>query len=323
MKNLILICGDEEYLKEQKKNELLERLTVPGSMNFNAFTGENADPDEIGRLAETMPFLEDHRTILISDTGWFKGASDEAVLAMVSQVPDSAYMIFFEKETDGNSRLQRLLKEKGEIFRFTSAESMKGREASAARQDIWNWAGNYLKKNKRNIVGRVLNDLVEMTGYDMQNLQTELEKLISFTMDRPAGAPVTKEDVDRICSRTLNDRVFEMMNYKLAGRNEKAVELLEELFALRNPPMRILYIIVRQYTQAYTLKELQREGFGDAQIMDKMQIRDWLLRKLKDQTRNCSLQDLRRRLEQCAEMETKVKQGDMPDRLAVEILIAS
>ena len=213
MKNLILICGDEEYLKEQKKNELLERLTVPGSMNFNAFTGENADPDEIGRLAETMPFLEDHRTILISDTGWFKGASDEAVLAMVSQVPDSAYMIFFEKETDGNSRLQRLLKEKGEIFRFTSAESMKGREASAARQDIRNWAGNYLKKNKRNIDGRVLNDLVEMTGYDMQNLQTELEKLISFTIDRPAGAPVTKEDVDRICSRTLNDRVFEMMNY--------------------------------------------------------------------------------------------------------------
>ena len=322
MKNLILICGDEEFLKEHKKNELLHALGAAGSLNYNAFTGENADLDEISRLAGTMPFFEDHRTILLSETGWFHGAADESVEDMLAEVPQSTYLIFYEKEVDAGSRLSRFLKDKGEVFRFVSADSKKGSDATAARQEIRAWARDYLKENGRNIDGRVLNELAEMTGYDMQNMQTELEKLISYTAGRKPGSPVTQEDVDSICSKTLNDRVFEMMNHKLAGRDRKAVELLEELFALRNPPMRILYIIVRQYTQAYTLKELQREGYTDAQIMDKMQIRDWLLRKLKDQTRDCSAEELRRRLEECAEAETKVKGGDLPDRLAVEILMA-
>lgn len=322
MKNLILICGDEEYLKEQKKNELLNTLGASGSFNFNAFSGENADLDEIGRLIGTMPLFEDHRTILLSDTGWFHGAADEAVTDMLAGIPDSTFLIFYEKEADAGSRLTRFLKEKGEIFRYTSTDNKKGRDASAAKQEVRSWARDYLRGNGRKIDGRVLNDLAEMTGYDMQNLQTELEKLISYTAGRGPGALVTQEDVDSICSRTLNDRVFEMMSYKLTGRNQKAVELLEELFALRNPPLRILYIIVRQYTQAYTLKELQREGLTDAQIMDRMQIRDWLLRKLKDQTRNWSAEELHMRLEQCAVMETKVKNGDMPDRLAIEILMA-
>ena len=322
MKNLILICGDEEYLKEKKKNELLDALSAHGSLNYNAFTGENADISEIGRLSGTMPFFEDHRTLLLSDTGWFKGAADEAVLGMVSEVPETSFLIFYEKDADAGSRLTRYIKDKGEVFRFASADSKKGRDASAARQEIRAWARDYLKAEGRNIDGRVLNDLAEMTGYDMQNLQTELEKLISYTLDRPAGAVISQADVDSICSKTLNDRVFEMMGHKLSGHSQKALELLEELFALRNPPMRVLYIIVRQYTQAFTLKDLQRQGMTDAQIMEKMQIRDWLLKKLKDQTRGCSASELQKRLEQCAEMETKVKNGDLPDRLAVEILIA-
>ncbi len=322
-KNLILICGDEEYLKEQKKKELLDALVTPGSLNYNAFADEAIDPDEIGRMASTLPFFEDHRTILISDSGWTHGAVEDPVLEVFADVPDTTYIILFEKEADNGNKLVKLFKEKGEIFRFTSADSKRGKDASAAKTDIRNWARDYLKKEGRNIDGSVLNDLCELTGYDMQNLSTELEKLICYTFDRPKGSKISPADIDSIVSRTLSDRVFEMMGHKLAGRNAKAVGMLEELFALKNPPMRILYIIVRQYNQAYQLKELQRQGLSDAQIAAKMQIQDWLVRRLNDQTRNISLSELRNGLELCAEMETKVKNGDMPDRLAVEIVMTS
>jgi DNA polymerase-3 subunit delta len=322
-KHLILICGDEEYLKEQKKKELLDALVTPGSLNYNAFADDAIDPDEIGKLAATLPFFEDHRTILVSGSGWMHGPVEEQIIELFTDVPETTYIILYEKEADNGSKLVKLFKEKGEIFRYTSADAKKGKDAASAKTDIRNWVRDYLKKEGRNIDSRVLNDLCELTGYDMQNLSTELEKLICYTLDRPNGSKIMPADIDSIVSRTLSDRVFEMMGHKLAGRNAKAVGMLEEIFALKNPPMRVLYIIVRQYNQAYQLKELQRQGLSDAQCAAKMQVQDWLVRRLNDQTRNTSLHELRKGLELCAEMETKVKNGDMPDRLAVEIIMAS
>ena len=322
-KNLILICGDEEYLKEQKKNELLQLLTVPGSLNYNAFTGENADPAEIGRLVSTMPLFEEHRTILLTDTGWCKGSVAQEVMDAFEEIPPSTFLILCEKETEAGNRLFGLCKKRGEIFKFISVDAKRGKEASAAKTDIRNWARDYLRVNGRSIDGSVLNELAEYTGYDMQNLSTELEKLISYTWDRPAGSKITLSDIDSICSKTLTDRVFDMMNHRLSGRISKALELLEELYALKTPPMRILYIIVRQYNQAYAVKELQQEGLSDAQIQAKMDIKDWQLRRVKEQIRTTPIRDLRAGLELCAEMETKVKSGDMPDKLAVEIILTS
>ena len=319
--NLTLICGDEEYLKEQKKQELLEALTAPGSMNFNAFSGADTDPAEVGRLAGTMPFFEDHRTILLTDTGWFKGTAPEAVLQAFEEIPASTYIIVKEKEADAGNALYKQFKKAGDIARFTAVESKKGREVSDARSQVRSWIRDRLRENGRSIDSQVLNNLVELTGYDMQNLSTELEKLLCYCMDRPKGARITQDDVDAICSRTLSDRVFDMLGQKLAGHTGRAVGMLEELFAMKVPAMRILYLIVRQYNQAYMLKDLQREGFSDAQIMDRMQVPDWLLRKLKDQTARLSAAELERSLELCAQMEMKTKSGDMPERLAVELIL--
>ena len=53
-KNLYLICGDEQYLKEKKKKELLKALHTEGSMDFNTFSGRELDREEVLRLSETI-----------------------------------------------------------------------------------------------------------------------------------------------------------------------------------------------------------------------------------------------------------------------------
>ena len=52
-----------------------------------------------------------------------------------------------------------------------------------------------------------------------------------------------------------------------------------------------------------------------------MEIQPWLLRKLRDQSRNLRKADARRYLERSIELEEKVKTGDIEDRIAVELLL--
>ena len=318
---MFLICGDEEFLKQKKRNELLSDLGCEGSMNYNAFSEEEIDINEIRELMHTEPFMESQRKLLISESGFFRTNAKQETAEVFSDVPDSCVVIFYEKEADRGSTLYKLISKKGEVFRFESAQSMSGRDRSAGKTEIRNWAKGVIRDAGRRIDSRTLYELTETAGYDMQNLSTELEKLICYTLDRPEGYLITAGDVSAICSRTLSDRIFDMMDLKFRGKTAEALSILEELYALRISPMSILYFMVRQYNQALAYKECVADRLSDAETISVMGIRDWQLDRMKNRLGAVSAEELIHRLEVCADTEMKVKRGDLQEKLAVELLI--
>ena len=335
-KNIVLICGDEQYLKEKKKKELLRQLHALGSLNFNTFEGKEIDRAEVCGLADTMPFMEARRTLLLSDTGFFRGSAPQEIRDMLESLPESTAVIFYEGETDTTNALYKLVKELGSVFCFRKAEGKAFKEASQDQARIRTWATGYLKKEHREIGGRAMTRLLQLAGYDMQNLQSELEKLISYTAVReefteertregmpPRTVEIREQDIEAICSKTVTDRVFDMLSAKLTGNIGTALRLFEELLSLRVPPLRVLFLLSRQFNQVYLIKEASRERIGDAALAERIGIRDWQLRKLKEQSARLPLSEARRYLELCVEMETKIKLGDMNEKLGVEIVLAS
>ena len=320
-KNLFLICGDEEFLKQQKRNEMLAAFNCEGSMNYNAFSEDGIDIDEIRELIHTEPFMEEQRKLLISESGFFKANAGQESAEVFEDVPDSCIVIFYEKDADKGSRLYDLIRKKGEIFRFETADSMSGREKNAGKTEIRNWAKGVIRNAGRRIDSRTLFELAETAGYDLQNLSTELEKLICYTLERPDGSLITAEDVSAVCSKTLSDRIFEMMDHKFRGHVSEALAVLEELYALRISPMRILYFMVRQYNQALSYKECTAQRLSDAQTVSVLGIKEWQLDKLKTRLGAVTAEEIRYRLELCADAEYRVKTGDMREKLAVELLL--
>ena len=364
IKNMYLICGDEQYLKEKKKKELLKLLHAEGSMNFNVFEGRELDRAEVARLADTMPFLEERRTLLLSDTGFFKGSAPQEMRDMLEELPESTVVIFYENEADAGNALYKLIKERGTVCSYKKAEGKSFKEAAQDQAKIRTWAVNYLKKNCREISGRAMTRLLQLAGYDMQNLQSELEKLISYTASeeelsayrrgggtgsaagaagenagtagvefrsadsaklrfQPPIVEIREQDIEAICSKTVTDKVFDMLSAKLMGNISAALRLFEDLLSLRVPPLRVLFLLGKQFNQVYLIKEASRERIGDAALAERIGIKDWQLRKLKEQSMRLSLTDARRYLELCVEMETKIKLGDMNEKLGVEIVLAS
>ena len=307
-KQAYLLFGDEPYLVGNYKKRLREAIAGDDTMNFNYFEGKNPDVKEIISLADTMPFFSERRLILIDGSGFFKSAPEDLV-EYLPQMPDTTCMIFCESEVDKRNKLYKKIKDMGHVAELNKQDASQ----------LMNWAAGILAKDGKKITRQVMEYFLERTGDDMENIRTELEKVICYTMDRDV---ITKEDVEAIGTVHVTNRIFEMVSAIVAGNTRKAMDLYEDLLTLKEPPMRILFLIARQFNQLLQVKELMGKGSDKGTIASRIKVPPFAAGKLMAQAKAFSKEQILSYVELCVESEEAVKTGRLTDRMAVELLIA-
>lgn len=308
-KPVYLLYGEEAFLKNSYKNQMKSAITQGDTMNFNQFGGKSIDVKELISLADTMPFFSEKRLILVEDSGFFKAAAEELV-NYLPQMPDTTCMIFVESEVDKRSKMFKKIKELG----YT---------AEMERQDInqlARWAGTLLSREGKKVTGQTMELFLNMTGDDMENIRMELEKLISFTLGRDI---ITDEDVMAICTERTTNKIFDMVTSIVNRQTKRALELYEDLLTLKEPPMRIMFLIARQFNQLLQVKELMGKGMDKGGIAAKLKIPPFAAGKLMPQARTFSREQILSYVNSCVEAEEAVKTGRLSDRMAVELLLTA
>ncbi|MDE6815749.1 MAG: DNA polymerase III subunit delta, partial [Lachnospiraceae bacterium] len=102
---------------------------------------------------------------------------------------------------------------------------------------------------------------------------------------------------------------------------QKALALYYELLALKEPPLRILFLIARQFNLLMQVKALQGKGFSNKTIGEKVGLSGFIAGKYVTQSQRFTAQELRLAVEACVETEEAVKTGKMDDRMSLELLI--
>lgn len=308
-KPVYLLYGDEPFLVGSYKKRLREAIAGDDTMNFNYFEGKAPDVNEIISLADTMPFFADRRLILIDSSGFFKGAPEELV-SYLSNIPETTCIIFCENEVDKRNRLYKKVKEVGyaaELNHQTADQLMK-------------WAAGILSQDQKKITRQVMEYFLERTGDDMENIKMELEKLICYTMGRDV---IKKEDVDAVGTVHVTNRIFEMVSAIVSGNKKKAMDLYEDLLTLKEPPMRILFLIARQFNQLLQVKELAAAGKDKGTIASRLKVPPFAVGKLTAQAKAFTKEQILSYVKLCVDLEEAVKTGRLTDRLAVEMLIVT
>ncbi len=306
-KPVYLIYGEEEFLKNSYKNKLRTAIVGDDPMNFSRFEGKGLDIDELIRLADTMPFFAERRLILVEDSGFFKGAQ-EALNGYLPSMPKSTCLLFVEREVDKRGKLYKKVK-------------AMGYAAEMARQNVSQlskWAGAILAKEGKKITGHTMELFLGMTGDDMENIRMELEKLIAYTLGRDV---ITDEDVEAVCTVRVSNRIFEMVAAIVNRQTKKAMNLYEDLLTLKEPPMRILFLIARQFNQLLQVGELMEKGMDRSAIASRLKLQPFVVGKVMPQARQFSREQILSYVNLCVEAEEAVKTSRLSDRLAVELLI--
>ena len=304
-----LLSGEEAFLRNSYKNRLREAVTGGDTMNYNYFEGKNLDVREIIALADTMPFFSEKRLILIEDSGMFKGGSaGEEMADYLPQMPESTCLLFVESETDKRSKLYKAVKKYGYA-------------AELGRQDfnqLGRWAAGILAKDGKKITGRTMERFLAKTGDDMEQILSELEKLVSYTLGRDV---ITDEDVEVVCTTQVTSRIFDMIAAISNRQVRKAMDLYEDLLTLKEPPMRILFLIARQFNQILQVKELAGKGMDKGTIASRLKLSPYVAGKIMLQARSFTKEQILECVTLCVDTEEAVKTGRIQDRLAVELLI--
>ncbi len=310
LKQAYLLYGEEAYLIRQCRDKLKDAFLNGGdAMNVNRFEGKDVSVPSVIDMAETLPFFAEKRVILLENTGLFKSGGEQLAGYLENPAASCAF-IFAENAVDKRSRLFKAVKKFGYAAEF-------GRQDARVLQK---WIGGILKKEQKQMSAGTMQLFLENTGDDMENIRKELEKLVCYCLDKEV---ITSEDVEEICVHQIQNHIFDMINAIANGNRKKALQLYYDLLSLREPPMRILFLISRQFNLLLQVKELVKKGYPQKLIGEKVGLQSFIAGKYMTQASGFGTAFLKKAVNDCVETDYAVKTGQMTDQLGVELLIVN
>ena len=159
---------------------------------------------------------------------------------------------------------------------------------------------------------------LDKVGTDMENIQGELEKVFCYALERDT---ITKEDIDAVCVTQITNHIFEMVDAVAAGNQQKALDLYYDLLTLKEPPMRILFLLAKQFRQLLLVKEYAEEGIPQPVMASRLGVPSFVVKNIAVCARSYRISELRQAVTDFVDAEEAVKTGRLQDVLSVELLI--
>ena len=223
-------------------------------------------------------------------------------------LPEYVCMVFAETEVDKRSRMYKAVKSIGRVTEFVKQDE----------KTLMRWAAGILGKEGKKITQRDMELLLTKTGTDMGNLRMELEKLITYTYGRDI---VSSSDIEAVCTTQTTNKIFDMVRAVTEKNQKRALDLYYDLLTLREPPMRILFLLAKQFRQLLLTKKMSAEGASQNDIASRLGVPSFVVRNIASCARSYSTETLEQAVADFVDAEEAVKTGRLGDVLSVELLI--
>lgn len=308
IKQFYLLFGTEDYLKRQYRDKLAKAMVdTEDTMNYNYFEGNNFQLQAVLDIGETLPFFAEERVLVLENSGLFKKTPEE-IEKRLEQFPDSTHVIFVEKEVDKRSRLYKWIGKHGYASEMNTPDEKM----------LITWVKGLCRAEGKQIEDSAIFYFVEHMGTDMLLLKNEMEKLFCYCYD---SEKITLEDIREVCVSQASDKMFEMLDAIGVHNQDKALLLYHDLLALREPAMRVLYMLTRHFHILMQILVLMSEGKDNKTMAAACGIPPFSVKKYAAQAGKYSYERLKSMVEKCQATDQGIKTGMVQDVVGVELLI--
>jgi len=153
---------------------------------------------------------------------------------------------------------------------------------------------------------------------DMNCIKNEVDKMISYAGDTKQ---VSEHDVDLLCSQDAESKVYQMIDFIIAKQKEKACSMYHDLLENKESAIMINACIMRQFNKLLLVKMALSDGAQDASLAKIAGCPVWAVKNYKAQCRGYSMAQLKDIVENCQDMDYKLKTGQVMDNAAMEVMI--
>lgn len=307
MRTIYLLYGEEQYLKDYYAGRLKAVMPPDPLGDFNHIVMEGAHSiDEIDNAIEEYPVMAEKKIIELIDTGFFKKTSEEMSTFLkqrLADIPDYVLLIFREKEIDKRSAVYKAAVKNGLAVEFTYLNET----------ELVNWVQRYVLEAQKKIDKNDAQYFVGLCDDGLVNIKNELDKLISY-----CGAVIERYDIDRLVSKSLNVRIFEMTDGIMEKNADKVMSILAEIKSIREPAFKVLYLLSSTFDKLLHSKLLGEEGASYGEIASKLGVSPYIAQKYAKSAAKFSKTFLIDRVRTVAEIDYMIKQGKAEDWAALE-----
>lgn len=305
--HLYLLYGEEGYLRKQYRDRLRQGICGEDMMNYSYYEGKGKSAEEIIATADTMPFFAEQRLVVVENSGCFKTAN-EKLLEYLSHIPETSILVFVEEEVDKRGKMFKRAKEVGYVCEL----------AEQTPATLGKWVSSMVISQGKQMDRNAIDYFLAVTGTDMNMIRSELDKLISYVGSREV---ISRDDIDEICSVMTVSKIFDMVDAMGNKDRKKTLTLYYDMIEVREPPMRILYMLARQFRIMLEGGELQKNGLNAKEIAGKLALAPFVVNKALKQAEKFKTKDLKSALNECLQIETDVKNGRLEDKIGVEMIL--
>ena len=314
-----VLCGSEQLYIRQYTKLLTDAVTgkAPSDFNFHRFSGE-VNLDTVASAIGVVPFMSEYNCVLLTDIFLDMMSADELdklksickmkaegtvlILSMPSYVP--------KRNAKAWEAIQKRAQKDGSVVKFDKPTDDK------LEKYIAKWANQQGKFITRLNAAR----LIKLCGNDLTRLKNEVDKLCAYT----EGEEIQMDAIDLLVAQTLEARIFSLSDQVLQGRGDDAFQTLDLLFAQKEEPVMMLYVLSNAFTDAYRVRVADESGVDVKTLAKDFEYKNraFALDRARRSTKTVSTEALRKCLDALSEADEKMKSVTVNPRLFLEQLIA-
>jgi len=313
-----LFHGDDTHSQKETLARLLNKLGDPAMLDLNTtrFTGMMPFV-ELRQACDALPFLAPARVIIVNNLFLAKPGKDflAELLAYLPQLPDSTRLVFLESQAlRENDKFLQLAREKKSGYEKVFSRPRGG--------EVERWIQGRAEEKNGHISRQAAHLLAVNVGNDLDILDNELEKLVSFK-GIGKGETIESADVAKLSPYVAEASIFDLVD-ALGNRNGKRASLLlQQKLHEGTDPFYLFSMFVRQFRLLIQVKELAEAGYRPPGISREIKQHSFVVGKLYQQARGFSLQELEQIYRHLLDIDIAAKTGQADMLTSLELLVAN
>lgn len=301
MANIYLFYGEEKYDLEQRVEKIKKEFdNLEVGLNLFYITKDNVD--ELSSCLQGVTFFGSSKLIIIKDTKL------KFNVELLKDLDEDIKVIIIEDSVDKRISEYKFLSKIAECVEFKYMDE----------KQMVQYIMQILKKYGIEISLENAQYMQSVCGEDKSNIINELQKLVIYLDDEKI---VTKEIIDKVCSKTLSAKIFDVLSQIVNRKREKAIVMLDELLKQKEPIVKIYIMLYKQIKQMYMIKYMKEKNQND--IAKSLGIHPFVYKNLSRSCDMYTLDELKQIIYEFDEYDKKTKIGEMDFEVGLKKIICN
>ncbi|MGG4143214.1 DNA polymerase III subunit delta [Paenibacillus algorifonticola] len=318
-----VVFGKDRYRIQQFESALADAMFTADERELGIVKFDTAESvlDEAVLEAETLPFFVERKLVIVRDAVVFAAGGKEGGkldhrtdrLQQYIENPSETTVILFlinAEKLDERRKLVKQLKDRNALIAFQELDA----------SELKGWAIRRAAEQKRTLDTEAVELLLSRVGAHMQQLALEVDKLC---LHAGVGGQIGRKDVELLTVSTVEEDVFALVDAIAELQVDRSLRLYRQLLIRREEPIKIAALIARQLRIMLQIKELEQHRYSPQQMAGQLGLHPYAVKLAAEKCRKFSTSRLGALLSSIADLDYKMKTGQMDKNFGLELYLLS